>query len=194
MTTIDSETLTGVTIDNQDVTEITADGEVVWTAEPPGPVGAFENGQFKQTYSDSDGTRPSGWRFGDSTTGDASVSRLIVSDNNDYNFTGDAACYTQWTGNSSNTDPIWIEQDVDLTGAAEIEYTIYGNANSYRAAHRVYIDGTEVADHGTVSDNEVKTVQADVSSYSGVHTVRFTWTQVGGDNHGGTYKDDIKLI
>lgn len=194
MSTISSDELRGVSIDSDDVQEITVDGDVVWTATIDEPVSQFENGQFRETYYDGDGTRPTGWRFGDATTGDSAVSRLSVLDNTDYNFTGDAACYTQWTGNSSNTAPVWIEQDVDLTGADAIEYTIYGNVNSYRAAHRVYVDGTEVADHGTVSDNQVKTVQADVSSYSGVHTVRFTWTQVDGDNHGGTYKDDIKLL
>lgn len=191
MSTINLETIIGGTIDSDVVTEITVDGDVVWRSEPIGPVDSFVNGQFRDTV---DGSRPAGWDFGDATTGDASVTEISVRSSN-FDVTGGQACYSSWTGNSSNTDPVWIEQDVDLTGATDIVYSIYGRSNADRSSHRVYVDGTEIANHGTVSSGSSKEgVTADVSGYSGVHTVRFSWVQVSGDNHGGSFKDDIHLV
>lgn len=187
MTTIDSNTLTGVTIDNQSVTEITADGKVVWRA---GAVGSFENGAFRQRDANN---RPIGWRYGDSTTGDSQVSKIVVRDYND--AVGGQACYSGYTANNRGSDPIWIEQDVDLTGADSIVYDIYGIANADRSSHRVYVDGTRIANNGTVSTGQARTgLTADVSGYDGVHTVRFSWVQIRDDNHGGSLKDNIRLV
>ena len=150
---------------------------------------AIQNPSFENTYTDGTCDRASSWDFEDQSTGYTGEGNLCISsDSTD----GSNSYGIGWTGNGNGFEA-YIQQDVNLDGG-ELKVDIIGpsGGNPQRSSHRIDVDGTEIKNCGYVNNNEQTTCTADISGYTGQHTLRLTWEQRSGDNLGNSKKDNIR--
>eukprot|EP01138_Halocafeteria_seosinensis_P015545 gb/GECG01015863.1/.p1 GENE.gb/GECG01015863.1/~~gb/GECG01015863.1/.p1 ORF type:complete len:157 (+),score=9.17 gb/GECG01015863.1/:1-471(+) len=63
-----------------------------------------------------------------------------------------------------------------------------------RSKHKILINGIEAKDCGHVTHGEIKSCEADISSYHGKHNVTLTWVQRAGDNLGTSAKANVRIL
>eukprot|EP01138_Halocafeteria_seosinensis_P006863 gb/GECG01007018.1/.p1 GENE.gb/GECG01007018.1/~~gb/GECG01007018.1/.p1 ORF type:complete len:458 (+),score=23.95 gb/GECG01007018.1/:1-1374(+) len=165
--------------------------------------GAIKNPRFQCTYQQDGYTRPCDWSWKDHSTGYNDVHSLDIKQGTygTYDTTTEKSnvAGTNWVANDFDNNEMVLEQtDVCLSGNTLVHTIVGGKPGDYdsadRSNHKVYIDDNEVKNCGYVTPNEVKPCEVDINSYSGKHTLKFTWEQRTDDNLGSSGKADFKIL
>lgn len=157
---------------------------------------SITNPSFEESYSSGGYERPTGWDFKDGlpTNYWTKTSSAFNPDGTNYDLPSPYGTNTAW---NQNGDPgyMYVQQDIDLSGASEFKFTIIVGGHGTRATHDVYIDGTHAKDCGSYNtDGSWETCTVNVGGYSGTHTVQLRSTHISADNMGSNTYDEVRLV